>query len=439
MKKILLLVFLYLIISSDFYAQNKIFGYRLSGETDILSDVISIQSGTKLDSIINFITREIVYRFEYYPDGKLKSDYNYMRFQELIDGRSKTFPGYRIYYYNERGDVDSTSAFYWSDTGRVDLSGSKINYVYDNNGRILSKTYSGIYGVTKIIENTYDDVGNLILNLQILPQYNDTTYNIWEYDLYNRLTLKKSVTDLKPFPHWIQYVYEYDSDENITCIEQAINYSTEYPLQLLTKYDFEFDQEGKLIHHTQYDIFDLSDSTWKYAVDVPITYDNNNRILKLGDHDLNLFYYNSSGNIDSLYFLHQGSGGYLSDRATLVDDDGNEITLLNNSGRYYFFYSDFITGIEKENNIDINFSLSQNYPNPFNPVTNISFSISQKDYVVIKIYDALGNEIRTLLNKLENPGKHEIIFDSSELASGVYYYSIKAGDFFKVRKLILLK
>jgi hypothetical protein len=85
------------------------------------------------------------------------------------------------------------------------------------------------------------------------------------------------------------------------------------------------------------------------------------------------------------------------------------------------------------------FYLAQNYPNPFNPITNLSFVIGHSSFVTLKVYDILGNEVATLVNEEKPAGRYTIEFDGYNLASGIYYYQIKAGSFTAVKKLILLK
>jgi photosystem II stability/assembly factor-like uncharacterized protein len=85
------------------------------------------------------------------------------------------------------------------------------------------------------------------------------------------------------------------------------------------------------------------------------------------------------------------------------------------------------------------FSLSQNYPNPFNPRTKISWQSSVGSRQTLKIYDILGNLIKTLIDEYEPAGKHEIIFDASHLSSGVYLYKLDAGNFSETKKMLILK
>ena len=87
----------------------------------------------------------------------------------------------------------------------------------------------------------------------------------------------------------------------------------------------------------------------------------------------------------------------------------------------------------------VSFSLGQNYPNPFNPVSRISYSLPYPSLVKLKVFDLLGNEIATLVNEEQSAGKYEIEFNGSNLASGIYFYRIIAGDYTAVKKMLLLK
>ncbi len=89
--------------------------------------------------------------------------------------------------------------------------------------------------------------------------------------------------------------------------------------------------------------------------------------------------------------------------------------------------------------IPVEFSLSQNYPNPFNPSTKITYTLALKSAVTLKVYDAIGSEVRTLVNQEQEAGSYEINFDAASLTSGVYLYKIIAGDFVSVKKMLLLK
>ena len=107
---------------------------------------------------------------------------------------------------------------------------------------------------------------------------------------------------------------------------------------------------------------------------------------------------------------------------------------------------DLPLGIEDENSIPKEYALEQNYPNPFNPSTVIEYSIPVVDAkfasttnVTLKVYDILGNEVSTLVNKKQSPGNYEVEFDASSLSSGIYFYRLISGKYLKIKKMLLLK
>jgi subtilisin-like proprotein convertase family protein len=85
------------------------------------------------------------------------------------------------------------------------------------------------------------------------------------------------------------------------------------------------------------------------------------------------------------------------------------------------------------------YSLSQNYPNPFNPVTKITYTLPKSGNVELKVYDILGREVATLVNEVKPAGIYDVNFNASNLASGIYFYRIKAGDFSSIKKMVLVK
>lgn len=94
--------------------------------------------------------------------------------------------------------------------------------------------------------------------------------------------------------------------------------------------------------------------------------------------------------------------------------------------------------------------LFQNYPNPFNPETGISYQLPDHSHVELKVFDMLGRNIATLVDKEQHPGNYEVKFDGSNLESGIYLYRIKvlpssptgnitAEDSIKIKKMVLIK
>ncbi len=85
------------------------------------------------------------------------------------------------------------------------------------------------------------------------------------------------------------------------------------------------------------------------------------------------------------------------------------------------------------------FKLQNNYPNPFNPTTTIGYTLSERTDVLITIYDLLGKEITTLVSEIQDAGFKSVQWNATNVASGVYFYQITAGDFVQTRKMVLLK
>ena len=107
------------------------------------------------------------------------------------------------------------------------------------------------------------------------------------------------------------------------------------------------------------------------------------------------------------------------------------------------------TDIKTDEKLPSQFKLEQNYPNPFNPTTRIKYSIptssplakgrTEEGFVSLKVYDVLGREVTTLVNKKQSPGNYTIEFNAANLPSGLYFYKLTAGEFSQTKKMILMK
>lgn len=91
------------------------------------------------------------------------------------------------------------------------------------------------------------------------------------------------------------------------------------------------------------------------------------------------------------------------------------------------------------NDVVTNYALNQNYPNPFNPTTTINYQLPANGHVMLKVYDVLGREIRTLVDEEKSAGRYSVEFDASKFSSGIYFYTIRAGDYNAVRKMVVMK
>lgn len=147
------------------------------------------------------------------------------------------------------------------------------------------------------------------------------------------------------------------------------------------------------------------------------------------------------------YTLAKGFGltKYITDGAASKSDTYLKGCVID--GIVYGDTSLIVSVEDEENNLPKEFTLSPNYPNPFNPSTKIKFSIpnvrdayyASPTNTLLSVYDILGREIKTLLNKPMQPGSYEVEFDGSNLPSGVYFYRLTSNEFSQTRKMLLIK
>lgn len=132
----------------------------------------------------------------------------------------------------------------------------------------------------------------------------------------------------------------------------------------------------------------------------------------------------------------------------LTDDDKKELIInmyeiIENVGGRFFSYvyqPNFTTNVsEKYETIPIEFCLHQNYPNPFNPATTINYEIPQKEFVAIKVFNVIGEEVTTLVHEEKSVGSYSVNFEANNLPSGIYIINMSAGSFSQSIKTLLLK
>lgn len=127
---------------------------------------------------------------------------------------------------------------------------------------------------------------------------------------------------------------------------------------------------------------------------------------------------------------------YLADLTTGVQPfDG----VASNNPLVYTTFDIVLTSVGDDGNLVNNFELAQNYPNPFNPSTSISYTLAERSNVTLKVYDVLGKEVASLINTSQDAGTHQVTFDASNLSSGLYIYTLNAGNFTSSKKMMLLK
>lgn len=162
------------------------------------------------------------------------------------------------------------------------------------------------------------------------------------------------------------------------------------------------------------------------------------------------FLYAKSGNNFVGYAITNGEGKYkvnfLNDGAYNVICNRMGLPTLNknivlgpSAENINFYFGDTLLAVQGNNELPLEFSLSQNFPNPFNPVTQINFALPQESFVKLVVNDALGREIAVVVDKRLETGNYSYYYDASHLSTGIYFYTIRAGDFVDTKKMVLIK
>jgi hypothetical protein len=144
-----------------------------------------------------------------------------------------------------------------------------------------------------------------------------------------------------------------------------------------------------------------------------------------------------------------GTGGFGNNHLENIDDADTAFTIHSQFGSINpAFYDKWdydcgcpatSVGVNDPDGLPKEFSLKQNYPNPFNPTTRIEYTIPNVEFVTLKVYNLLGQEVSTLVNTRQGAGKYSVNFNSSSLPSGVYFYKITAGTFVSSKKMLIMK
>ncbi len=181
----------------------------------------------------------------------------------------------------------------------------------------------------------------------------------------------------------------------------------------------------------------FTDLHWSVSTDGGVTW---SAPVKLGDANLSETYPNVSRRLEVL-----PNGDVVAHFLYFVDPIPGASVFENNNGpalgdwMYYSMIVAQISSVDENPTIANSFKLEQNYPNPFNPSTTIKYSVAERSNVNIKVYDMLGKEVANLVNTVKEAGSYEVNFNASNLASGMYVYTITAGNFTSSNKMMLMK
>lgn len=327
--------------------------------------------------------------------------------------------GKRILYLNQR----------WNNS--VWLNSYRVEYFYDLDGKLnsyLLEDWDGSGWVNSFrVTNTYDSNNFLIQSLQQNWGGNDWDGYTWRdtytYDLIGNQIYH--VIEVLTDNNWIKrgrWRDEYDEYNN-RIFEYYDTYE-ENEWNDYYKWSFSYNEDGNVVYYLE-EVFDSV--KWISTYQTFSTY-NKEGYFSYARSERWLEY-------DSVW-VPGNEGVFIYDKA------GNRRSYFGAEIKVYYHYE--TTNINTKTYLQEDFYLSQNYPNPFNPTTKIKYSIIDKQnrgsvLVKLKVYNLLGEEITTLVDKEQKPGFYEIRFDGSLLPSGIYIYNLKSDDFNKSKKMILIK
>lgn len=400
---------------------------------------------------------------KYYPAFKLPLSYN-----------DYLFSNYVLKTNTELIRMDSII------THSIQGSSLKLLFQYNDNNKIkewliLGNNGSGWSNSDKH-EMYYDEQGNLITGINL-------DWNINEWDSASRIDysynigmLSQSVFQIYKNNAWTNLTrsnYTYDSNNNLLTrqVESWNNdkwqnnnlityYSTQNKndsilFQSWVNNDWQNDKKTVFYYsNNAIDLDSLIAKSWdgfiwlNYLKREFVNDVNHNQIEQLdkvwnADSWLNsigrFFTYNEFNFIEYVYCEIWYNNQWMTGDGDILFQNPDGFTLGFITNNVFAYYSNIVSIDENENIGIIDYSLSQNYPNPFNPSTLIEYKIPKSNFVEIKVYDVLGNEIATLVDEYKSKGIYEVQFNANNLPSGVYIYHMKVGNFSQSKKMILMR
>ncbi len=371
--------------------------------------------------------------------------------------------------FDPNGNNILTTKEKWDISTSVWIGINRVSRTFDSQKNMLTEmteiwdSASTTWKKFTIVENTYNNKQKIssVLKIRTGEIWFNFTKSTYAYGSNNNLSEEKS------------FLWNYtDNVWNEIAIETHTYNQNNLEISLLRKEWSDNNWVNKkrvtntyisdlLLNHNLVEVWE--NGSWLKYSDMTITYNTDAQITSYSamkkwngnnwdEGDKLFFEYNSDDMCENINHESWFQNHWVSADGLMWPPN-----LLTYNPEFMLYY--FTTGYEAElfypnataiennsNSIPNKITLSQNYPNPFNPTTTIEYSIpfvktlhATSQHVQLKIYDILGKEVATLVNKKQTAGNYKITFDASRLTSGIYYYKITAGEFTQVRKMILVK
>ena len=366
----------------------------------------------------------------------------------------------------------------WEGPNYAHLVINSFNSSGDSLWSVVFRDDTSAYGIAGIIRDNENFFYTAILQLQVINGQNiyhshiacikDGTL-IWYRPIegsFIRKIVLDSENNLIAYTQFDSRIYKINSVSGETIWEKNVNNSIYH---IPTLYDMDVDRFNNIIvagNNSDIDaniqIKKLSSSgeeLWLKEYDSQGDLQDIPIALAL---DINNNIYITGKSVDSIskgYVLKISPGGDLKweyhmdelsyEQLFLHTIIVNDSSLFIGGGLYDFLTSSniFIMKLDQELSTEINgtnlfsssYKLDQNYPNPFNPSTSIQYSISSRQFVSLKVYDVLGNEVATLINEEKPAGSYKVDWNASGLPSGIYFYQLKADSYIETKKMVLLR
>ncbi len=211
---------------------------------------------------------------------------------------------------------------------------------------------------------------------------------------------------------------------------------------LLAKKGFNYilqtpDKEANLFiskSHTKNDIYFLADNTL-HSEEKVYMFGPESEFNKSFELEI-LYNKKMYSNSDKLFIYQFNGEDWIALPSKVYPMNNSIVAQVNKLGKFKVVFDSTYSG---NNTVPSNYALKQCYPNPFNPSTTIEYYLPEDAYINLTIYDAIGQEIIRLEDNVKSAGRYSIIWNASGIASGIYFYQLKAGEFIDTKKMILLR